>query len=368
MTPPGPRQPFDLFCRVIDNYGDAGVCWRLARQLRALGHPVRLWIDRLAPLAALAPAIQVRRATQTWAGVTVNDWAQAAHTPPPRQGVVIEAFGCTLPSPYQAAMAAQECLWINLEYLSAEAWVDGCHGLPSPQAGGLKKFFYFPGFSPASGGLLREPDLFARHGQARRQDRFQRLQALTGLDTCGWARDAWLILLFCYPDAPLDGLRTALSRLDRPVYVLTPGHAPPGFDSLGAMRVLPFDFVPQDRFDALLWCCDLNFVRGEDSLVRAIWAGAPLVWHIYRQAEAAHLDKLNAWLDRAQWPAPARALTLAWNQEDDAALARDLAAALAPAPWAQWRRRSRNWARDLARQPDLAQSLVAFCLHHRQTG
>ena len=43
----------DLFCRVIDNWGDAGVCWRLARQLvRERGAQVRLWIDQPQVLAA----------------------------------------------------------------------------------------------------------------------------------------------------------------------------------------------------------------------------------------------------------------------------------------------------------------------------
>ena len=41
---------WDVFCRVVDNYGDAAVCWRLARQLAdEHGARVRLWIDLLAP-------------------------------------------------------------------------------------------------------------------------------------------------------------------------------------------------------------------------------------------------------------------------------------------------------------------------------
>ncbi|MBY0444112.1 MAG: elongation factor P maturation arginine rhamnosyltransferase EarP, partial [Burkholderiales bacterium] len=37
---------WDIFCRVIDNYGDIGVCWRLARQLSfEHGFAVRLMVD-----------------------------------------------------------------------------------------------------------------------------------------------------------------------------------------------------------------------------------------------------------------------------------------------------------------------------------
>jgi uncharacterized repeat protein (TIGR03837 family) len=60
------------------------------------------------------------------------------------------------------------------------------------------------------------------------------------------------------------------------------------------VQVLPF--VRQDQYDPLLWSCDFNAVRGEDSFVRAQWAGRPLLWHIYQQEEDVHLDKLEAFL------------------------------------------------------------------------
>ncbi|HET9045379.1 MAG TPA: elongation factor P maturation arginine rhamnosyltransferase EarP, partial [Casimicrobiaceae bacterium] len=41
-------QRWDVFCKVVDNFGDAGVCWRLARQLVAEHDlAVTLWIDVL---------------------------------------------------------------------------------------------------------------------------------------------------------------------------------------------------------------------------------------------------------------------------------------------------------------------------------
>ena len=43
------RRTWDIFCSVVDNFGDIGVCWRLARRLSAgLGQQVRLWVDDLA--------------------------------------------------------------------------------------------------------------------------------------------------------------------------------------------------------------------------------------------------------------------------------------------------------------------------------
>ena len=359
---------FDLFCRVVDNFGDAGVCWRLALRLVALGQSVRLWIDRPDVLARLVPALDIHAAGQTLEGVQIAPWDQAAHAMPPHHGVVIEAFACALPPAYEAAMAGQHCLWINLEYLSAESWVEGCHGLPSLQANGVPKFFFFPGFTPATGGLLREPDLLQRREAARQQDRGTRLQALTGLTTTPPA-NALCVLLFCYPDAPLAGLQTALAQLQRPVWLLVPGSKPPAalHDQHG-LHIMPIPFLPQARFDELLWCCDLNFVRGEDSLVRALWAGVPLVWQIYRQADNAHLDKLDAWLEKADLPVPATALMRAWNQLDDDAVAQALPAALQDPAWQAWCSRSRLWSTEQAAHTDLGQDLLDFCLQRRQTG
>ncbi|HLO95681.1 MAG TPA: elongation factor P maturation arginine rhamnosyltransferase EarP, partial [Burkholderiaceae bacterium] len=152
-------QDWDVFCRVIDNYGDAGVCWRLCRDLAGRGHRVRLWIDDARPLQWMARPGELEV-------IDVRAWNEAAACFESRSGgVVIEAFGCELPDAVKARMAAASPAprWINLEYLSAEDYVERSHGLRSPQwqgpAAGLEKFFFYPGFTPRTGGLLREPGL-----------------------------------------------------------------------------------------------------------------------------------------------------------------------------------------------------------------
>ncbi|MER1967137.1 elongation factor P maturation arginine rhamnosyltransferase EarP [Castellaniella sp. GW247-6E4] len=361
------RPAFDVFCRVIDNLGDAGVCWRLAAQLAAAGHAVRLWIDDLAPLARILPEIDASSTDQTMAGVRVLPWAGAETALPPADGVVVEAFACTPPAAYLSAMAGRGCLWINLEYLSAEDWVRGCHGLPSPQANGVPKYFFFPGFAPGTGGLLREPGLIARRDAARMISRRHRLHALTGRDFGDLADEARVVLLFCYPDAPLAGLRRALATDPRPTLLLAPGALPDGLADEDSLHVQAVPFVPQQRFDELLWCCDLNLVRGEDSLVRALWAGTPLLWHIYPQADDAHLDKLEAWLALAALPPAAADAVRAWNGHDDAACAQALVEALAAPRFEAWSQRSRQWSDALSAHTDLAQNLLAFCMRCRQT-
>jgi uncharacterized repeat protein (TIGR03837 family) len=153
---------WDIFCRVVDNYGDAGVCWRLARQLAAEhALDVTLWSDDLAPLARLAPGVDRERALQHPMRVTVRRWSEPfADTEV--ADATIEAFGCGLPDRYVAAMVERSVAptWFVLEYLSAEAWVDRSHGLASPHPRlPITRRYWFPGFTSRTGGLPRERGL-----------------------------------------------------------------------------------------------------------------------------------------------------------------------------------------------------------------
>lgn len=136
------------------------MCWRAAADLASRGQRVRLWMDDASALAWMAPRPHP-------AGLSMHGWPTQAQDIPQAVGdVVIEAFGCEIPPPFLAAIARRAPLWINLEYLSAEDYVERCHRLPSPlmsgPAAGLTRWFFYPGFTAATGGLLREPDLAAR--------------------------------------------------------------------------------------------------------------------------------------------------------------------------------------------------------------
>jgi len=288
---------WDLFCRVVDNFGDVGVCWRLARDLAGRGETVRLWIDNAAALAWMAP--------QGCAGVTVGAFDSATEP----GDVVVEAFGCNPPPAFVAAMAQRRPVWINLEYLSAEAYVERSHGLPSPQGNGLTKWFFYPGFTPRTGGLLREPGLLAQ------RDAFDRDAWLAALGVVRQPAER-VVTLFCYDNPAIPSLLESLARWDdRPtLLLLTPGFAQRQVTAPPAgVRSVALPWLDQPGFDRLLWAGDLNFVRGEDSLVRALWAGAPIVWQIYPQHDGVHAAKLQALLDGLP-PLPGlAALWQAWN-------------------------------------------------------
>lgn len=320
---PAPKLHWDIFCRVIDNFGDLGVAWRLACDLAARAEVVRLWADDVSALSWMAP--------QGATGVEVRLWTTPIDMTGITPGdVLVEAFGCEIDDKFVAEYAwnirnkGQNCAWINLEYLSAEDFSARCHGLPSPVMSGpgrgLTKYFFYPGFTTGTGGLLRESDLLAR------QARFDRLTWLAELGLA-WQGER-LVSLFCYEPAGLGSLLCDLAQDTQPSFLLvTPGRASAAvcaeLEQLNALdplwnkqKVLSFFFLPrlsQHDFDHLLWASDVNFVRGEDSLVRALWAGKPLVWQIYPQHDGVHAHKLDAFLGWLQAPASLRAFHRRWN-------------------------------------------------------
>ncbi|MGP1628836.1 MAG: elongation factor P maturation arginine rhamnosyltransferase EarP [Giesbergeria sp.] len=372
---PLPHWQWDVFCRVVDNFGDIGVCWRLAAQLAAAGQRVRLWVDDASALAWMAPCgaegVQVR----AWGGLPAEHEAAS--------DVLIEAFGCDIPLDFIAASAsrvsagATKPVWINLEYLSAESWVARHHGLPSPvqhgPAAGWTKWFFYPGFTEGTGGLLREKNI---------------LQGQQALDPIAWRatelgaaanKGARWVSLFCYePPAMGDWLRQCDGDLPQPTKLLvTPGRAQEAVraakgeksdgnsqNSLSIKRsklsILNISSFSQASYDGLLWACDLNFVRGEDSLVRALWAGKPFVWHIYPQDDGAHGPKLHAFLDWLQAPETLRRFHAVWNGLAEGPLPLVTAAVLQE--WSDCVHAARA---KLLQQNDLLSQLLGFCAAKR---
>jgi uncharacterized repeat protein (TIGR03837 family) len=378
---PAPAQHWDIFCVVVDNFGDVGVAWRLARQLAAEhGIGARLFVDDLAALARLVPEIDATRGEQAVRGVDVRRWdgPRAEQAAAPGE-VVIEAFGCGLPARYLAAMAERERqpVWINLEYLSAEAWIENCHGLPSRHPTlPLTRFFFFPGFTAASGGLLRERDLLAQRDRFRAEPR-ARATLWQALRVTPPTQETLVVSLFCYPHAELASLLDTWAEGDRPLLCVVPeGSAGAALDRWtsplqagtsrvrGRLALARVPFIAQDDYDRLLWACDVNFVRGEDSFVRAQWAARPLVWHVYPQKQNAHRLKLEAFLARycaALAPDAATAmrnLLLAWNHPGDPGAAWGAFAAARPALGAH----AETWATERGCEVDLAAALVKFCV------
>ena len=364
--PSAPSRPvWDVFCRVIDNLGDIGVCWRFCLNLALRGQTVRLWIDEPGALAWMVPGALEGRVPH----VQVQHWTEplppgsvGAHRP---ADVWVEAFACDPASEWldwlvhRVGADFPQPVWLNLEYMSAESYVERCHQLPSPiftgPLAGLTKWFFYPGFTQATGGLLREPDLLERQKRFAAASWLQANQLPSGPDTRR-------ISLFCYEPTPLAQVIQEVAA--DPVasnWLVTHGRAwkaveNVSVDTLSPAHLTPLHALTQVDFDHLLWASDFNFVRGEDSLVRALWAGKPFVWHIYPQHDNAHHAKLEAFLDWLKAPESLRRFHRIWNS---------VAPVQGPVwpGWAEvdgWRSCSMAARERLLGQPDLVTQLLDF--------
>jgi uncharacterized repeat protein (TIGR03837 family) len=278
----------DIYCKVVDNWGDAGFCWRLARYLHHFeGATVRLIVDGLATFTALGVSKEI---AATY-GVSLVDWDSTQPVALP--DILIGAFACDIPEQVRTNISkqansanGQHCLWVNLEYLSAEPWVDTHHWLPSLKPDGATEMFFMPGFTLESGGIFGED--FARVSEE------ELLQAIRL--TAKTANERWASL-FCYSNAPLQ----ILNEVSVPLRLLVPNSIDLSMLELPANHPVKVHRIPhltQPQYDALLRYCDFNFVRGEDSWVRAQVAGKPFIWQPYVQSEDTHLLKVNAFCDR----------------------------------------------------------------------
>ncbi len=362
-----------VYCAIVDNYGDIGVCWRLARQL-AIEHSqnVTLWVDRWEPARAIIPGLPEAPARIVIEGIVVRPWPEAAAGEDLTGDVLIEGFGCALPVATLAQLAARarKPVWINLEYFSAEAWVPGFHlGSGYDPVTRATRWFFFPGAGPNTGGMLRERRLTEDRDAWQASGRGTALMARLGAPE---SHGGLIALCFAYAGAPY---RVWLGALERerfaPISVWLCGQAtqaavdPAERENQPDLQFADLPFVSQPDFDRLLWTADLAIVRGEDSLARALWSGRPYIWNIYPQMDAAHHPKLEAWLSEYTDGFPPAlgdayvAAHRAWNGITPAD-------ALGPAwanlmrLWPEWQSHSRSRSAYFAKKVDLVSRLMRF--------
>jgi uncharacterized repeat protein (TIGR03837 family) len=382
------KSNWDIFCNVVDNFGDIGVCWRLACNLAARGKHVRLWVDDVSPLAWMAPNghpnVEIIDCTNGIPKDTNLDLGE----------VLLDTFDCEFAINLIAAKAinttttvesgtileplsGKRPVWLNLEYLTAESFAARAHTLPyvhhSGAAQGWTQRYFYPGFNERTGGLLREADLFER------QAAFDRATWLAGLtfEVSNYSANnplnsalssSRLISLFCYEPLALEALIDQLSASETSTCLLvTYGRATNAVKAVleGKKRLQPAYSLPevlsivylpqftQTDYDHLLWSCDLNFVRGEDSLVRAIWAAKPFIWQIYPQHDNVHLIKLDAFLAMMDAPESLKTAHNVWNSTSSEASFPDLELSI-------WAQSAQNLSNRLRLQNDLVANLIAF--------
>lgn len=374
-----PTNHWHVFCKVIDNFGDIGVCWRLAQQLtQSQQKQVTLWVDDLDSFKAICPEINPQLALQKIQNVSVGWWQEPFQQAQvlTQADVVIEAFACELPEAVLTVMKASkpQPVWLNLEYLSAEDWVEDFHAKPSP-VHGMMKYFFFPGFTQRTGGLLWQAELLdlprLMHSTEAKQGLLNELGVSLELTQADL-----LISLFAYENPQVIGLLEALYQADAKTHLLVPqGRISTEVSqwlqqpliagksiTKGNVTIAALPFMAQSTYDRLLAACDINFVRGEESFVRAQMLGLPMLWHIYQQEDDAHLVKLEAYLARYLAKAPAALATelqaafLAWNQPQ--ADTPDWLTLLNTV--AEWKHHAENWQQQQKSFGDLTTNLVKY--------
>ena len=384
------RHPLWILCRIVDNFGDAGVCWRLARDLATGEHfAPTLIIDQPDTLAQIEP--RLGGAPATAGGVQLDGVriiASAALEPvgtAQRPAVIVSAFGCEPPGWLREHLAGgpSRPLWLQLEYLSAEPWVEGYHGLVSIKpSDAAREHFLYPGFTERTAGLLRERGLFEQRDAFRAAGGPAALLARLGAAPRPGQR---VFSLFCYPSAPVEPWFEAIAAGPTPTLVCIAGGSAQAAlrvtlgrelvvgdrCSLGNVECVRLPMLDQIGYDQLLWSCAFNAVRGEDSWLRAHWAGVPFIWQAYPQAQSLQMEKLDAFLARmrasSEWLADDHtriaALMRAWNRADGNAIGR---------AWQDFDTRLRardamrepyaGWVASLASQTPLTERLTRYCL------
>ena len=280
----------DIFCQVIDNYGDVGVAYRLAREFKRVypNKKLRFVINQIEELNLI-------RKSENIEVILYKDISKIENS----ADLIIESFGCEIPKKYMDKALKNSKLIINLEYFSAEKWVDDFHLQESFLGGNLKKYFFIPGLSEKSGGILLDNEFLERKKkvEANKEYYLEKFGIKEKYDLMG--------SIFSY-EKNFDSLIEELKKLGKKIILLilsekTQKNFIKYFDNgnnYDKIKFVKLPFFTYDKYEELLALCDFNLVRGEDSFVRALLLGKPFLWHIYPQDENTHIKKLESFLEK----------------------------------------------------------------------
>ena len=283
----------DIFCEVIDNYGDVGVAYRLARELKRIypNKELRFIINQTEELNLIKKNDDID-------DIIVIDYKDVHKIGQPAD-LVIETFACNIPEIYMNKALKTSKLMINLEYFSSEDWVDDFHLQESFLGGNLKKYFFIPGLSEKSGGIILDKEFLDRKNKVQENREYYLKQF--NIDE----KYDLIISVFSY-EKNFDNFLKTLQKLDKKVLLLllsekTQKNFIKYFDNndyYDKIKAVKLPFFTYDKYEELLALCDINLVRGEDSFVRALLLGKPFLWHIYPQDENTHIIKLESFLEK----------------------------------------------------------------------
>lgn len=298
----------DIFCNIIDNFGDIGVSYRLAKEIASNKYTVHLYVDDLYIFSKIENKINIHKKFQKLSKyLFIYKWDNSLKQNYIPSSVIIETFGCNLPF-YVTKKITHKNIWINLEYLSAEDWIEDCHLKISPQANGIKKYFFFPGFTKNTGGLNYNKYLPKINKIKFLQEFSQHItnRKLKKTNIPNLCKNYSFNLIFTYNNPQvINIIKSKLKYNTNSVFFIAEGKSSTIFNknyikeinkTYPNAKFYKFKMINQSNFNKLINICDFVVVRGEDSIVQAIIQEKNFLWDIYKQKENAHLDKIKQFI------------------------------------------------------------------------
>ncbi|MBW0454196.1 MAG: elongation factor P maturation arginine rhamnosyltransferase EarP [Candidatus Kinetoplastibacterium crithidii] len=362
----------DIFCKIIDNYGDIGFSWRLANDLaNNYNCIVRLIVDNLTTLSSINSKINSNSKYQIIDNIQILDWNSDYILEIKPAELIIETFSCKIPDEYIHKIIENRSCWINIEYLTAESWIESCHLLPSKISKNSNKFFFFPGFNDKTGGIILEPNLIKKRNvfQESLSTQMSFLKTLGIDDNLLKERSNKIFCyLFCYNTTPIEDIIKGFIKLNKEIVIFANIGNPilqfAKYYDHTMIKIIKIPFIDQNDFDKLLWSMDVNFVRGEDSFIRAIWSGRPMIWNIYKQKDNIHINKLDYWINIYNPPISVKKLMYSWNKNNSNLLIKSIQESFSYENWIKWQKHAKNWSNNLSQQSSLSFRLLKFCTKH----
>lgn len=286
-----------VLCKVVDNYGDVGVVYRLIRQLNRIRPEVNinLVIDDLTSFNKLNDRIIPKKSFQKIDEYSVYDWnnfdfcyERFKENDGEKLEIILECFQCGRPDWMEKILFEDKLeRTVNIlmiDYLTAEDYAEDFHCLNSlTRSSKVKKINFMPGFTNKTGGLTLD----------------EQWETPVVRDENGPT------LIFTY-ERNWDSLVRALNKSDIDKVFVAQGR---GFESfmesvcrVGDRKSIynALSYLNQTDWDKMFKNCSLLFIRGEESMSRACLSGIPFVWHAYPQSDEYQLVKVKALLKRME--------------------------------------------------------------------
>lgn len=311
------KNSITLLCRVVDNFGDIGFVFRLAKSITEKSPETKITLicSDLKSFSLMENKIQADMKIQTveykkssW---LVLDWNLCEDDLKELKSgkwnfddnfpLILECFQCGRPLWLEEILFCNENNKIhhilNIEYLTAEDYAEDFHLLKSyTRSSNVKKVFFMPGFTPKTAGLVIDENflILSKENHLKNENVFK-------ISLFSYERDCTDIF-----DALTEFQEKIRAEVNKnfcvEVYAAqgkSLSFAQDAWNKTGKkISFFPQKFMSQTEYDKLLLSMDINFVRGEETLARACLCSKPFLWQAYIQDENYQLVKVNALLDR----------------------------------------------------------------------